>query len=172
VLTEGVRFLFDQASQLIRAARERKQAKDSQPIIEVNVVDAGVLDGPVPSTVDGQLLDQENRRLIALAGALAPYASGDAEIDPEDGDLVASAADLRALLEALYGQRITLRGENREPSGTRVDVRQALGAVRGSAVGVEADGVRDASITVTQDATSVESGGSVTGVRLGRIGSE
>lgn len=172
VLTEGVKFLFDQASSLIRAARERRSAAKAAAEVVVPVADTGVLDGPVAATVDGQLLDQENRRLISLAGALAPYASGDAEIDPNDADLLAAVADVRALLEALYGQRLTLRGENREPSGTRVDVRQVLGTVRGSAVGVQADSVQDATVHVHQSATSVEAGGSVTGVRFGSIGGQ
>lgn len=176
VLTEGVRFLFDQASALIRAARQRRaeaqEAVEPAAVVAVGVPANPVLDGPVAATVDGALLDKENRRLIALAGALAPYASGDAEIDPADGDLMVAVAEVRAVLEALYGQRITLRGEVREPSGTRVDVHQVLGTVRGSAVGVEADAVQDATVRVEQSATTVEAGGSVTGVRLGSIGSE
>lgn len=177
VLTEGVKFLFDQASSLIRAARDRRAAaKEAQAAAETVVVvpvpDTGVLDGPVAPTVDGPLLDQENRRLITLAGALAPYANGDADIDTGDSELLTAVADVRTLLEALYGQRLTLRGENREPSGTRVDVRQVLGTVRGTAVGVEADSVQDAAVHVDQSATSVEAGGSVTGVRFGSIGGQ
>jgi len=174
VLTEGVRFLFDQASALVRAARQRrsdpKESIGTADVVALAIPANEVLDGPVAPTVDGPLLDRENRRLIALAGALAPYASGDAEIDPEDGDLLVTISDVRALLEALYGQRLTLRGEPREPSGTQVDVHQVLGSVRGSAVGVEADSVRDATVRVQQSATSVEAGGSVTGVKLGSIG--
>lgn len=179
VLTEGVKFLFEQASSLVRAARARRaEAKatadgvEAPQVVLVPVPDTGVLDGPVAPTVDGHLLDRENRRLIALTGALAPYASGDAELDTDDADLMASLADLRELLEALYGQRLTLRGENREPSGTRVDVRQDLGTVRGSAVGVEADSIQDATVTVNQSATSVEAGASVTGVKFGSIGGQ
>jgi hypothetical protein len=178
VLTEGVKFLFDQASSLIRAARDRRAAAKAEAeavlteVVVVPVPDTGVLDGPVASTVDGALLDQENRRLITLAGALAPYANGDAEIDTEDTELLTAVSDVRDLLEALYGQRLTLRGENREPSGTQVDVRQVLGTVRGRAVGVEADSVRDATVHVDQSATSVEAGGSVTGATFGSIGGQ
>lgn len=176
VLTEGVRFLFDQASTLIRAARQRraeaKETAESAQVVVVPIQANDVLDGTVSPNVDGPLLDRENRKLIALAGALAPYASGDAEIEAEDGDLLVTIAEVRAMLEALYGQRLTLRGEAREPSGTRVDVQQVLGSVRGRAVGVEADSVQDATIRVDQSATSVEAGGSVTGLKLGSIGPE
>lgn len=130
VLTEAVRFLFDQASALIRAARQRRaeaqNAVEPNAVVTVAVPANSVLDGPVAATVDGRLLDEENRRLIALAGAIARYASGDAEIDPADGDLMAAVAEVRAMLEALYGQRITLRGEAREPSGTQVDVNAGV----------------------------------------------
>jgi hypothetical protein len=175
VLTEGVRFLFDQASALIRAARQRRaEAKEAGGTAQVVVpIPANsVLDGPVSANVDGPLLDRENRRLITLAGALAPYAAGDAEIDAGDGDLLVTIAEVRAMLEALYGQRLTLRGEARDPSGTKVDVHQVLGSVRGATVGVEADSARDATVRVEQSVTSVEAGGSVTGVKLGSIGPE
>jgi hypothetical protein len=172
VLTEGVKFLFDQASSLIRAARDRRAAAKATAEEVVPVPDTGVLDGPVSATVDGALLDRENRRLITLAGALAPYANGDAEVATDDAHLLAAVADVRALLEALYGQRITLRGESREPSGTRVDVKQVLGTIRGTAVGVEADSVQGATVHVDQSATSVEAGGSVTGVKFGSIGGQ
>jgi hypothetical protein len=177
VLTEGVKFLFDQASSLIRAARERRAAakevaSETPEVVVVPVPDTGVLDGPVAGTVDVSLLDQEKRRLIKLAGALAPYANGDAEIDTNDGELLAAVADVRTLLEALYGQRLTLRGENRERSGTTVDVRQVLGTVRGSAVGVEADSVQDATVHVDQSATAVEAGGLITGVKFGSVGGQ
>jgi hypothetical protein len=174
VIGEAVKFLFEQASSLIRAARERraqaKQATEVPPVANVPVAPNDVLDGPVAATVDGRLLDQENRRLIALTGALAPYAAGDAEIDATDGDLMTALSEIRTLLEGLYGQRFTLRGEAREPSGTRVDVRQVLGTVRGGVVGVEAESAVEASVTVEQSASSVEAGGTVTGVRFGSIG--
>jgi hypothetical protein len=182
VITEGVRFVFEQASTLIRTARDRHhRAREtaidprvdaaSPPDVEVVAVPAnGVLDAPVDPTVDGRLLDQQRHRLIALTGALAPYAAGDADIEPDDPVLLGALADLRSMLEALYGQRLTLRGEPREPSGTLVDVRQVLGTVRGGVVGVEADSAQDATVRVEQSAQSVEAGGSIMGARIGSIG--
>jgi hypothetical protein len=134
VLTEGVRFLFDQASTLIRAARQRRadarEAAETAAVVAIPVPANAVLDGPVAPTVDGSLLDRENRRLIALAGALAPYANGDAEIDPADGDLMVAMADVRALLEALYGQRLTLRGGRWAYASTTLRCRRSTGRLR------------------------------------------
>lgn len=175
VLTEGVRFLYDQASELIRAARERRRAakEGAQPpaTVQVPVRPNGVLDGPVASTVEGAVLDREGKALVRLAGALAPYASGDADVEPDDPELLDAAQNLRGLLEAAYGQRLTLRGERREPSGTRVDVNQVLGEVFGAAVALHADSVTgDVAIRVDQSAKTVAEGASVTGAQIGRLG--
>jgi hypothetical protein len=104
-----------------------------------------------------------------LVGGLAPYAGGMADIDPDDAALAERAGRVRAILEAAYGQRFTFRGEDREPTGTRVSVNQVLGSVAGQVVGAEADAGAGADVEVRQSATSVEQGGSMTGFK-GKIG--
>jgi hypothetical protein len=175
LLAEGVRFLYDQASELIRTARDRRrEAREGTALpdrVDVPIVANTVLDGPAGSTVDAKVLDARHAELLRLAGALAPYARGDADVEVDDGELLTVTDQLRQLLEAAYGQRLTLRGEARERTGTRVDVSQVLGDVAGEATALRADSVSgEAHVTVEQSATTVQSGGSVTGAHLGRIG--
>ncbi len=175
VLTEGVKFLYEQASELIKAVRDRRRAvRDgiAQPDrLDIPMVANTVLDGPATSTVDATVLDREQAELLRLAGSLAPYASGAADVESDDHELLTSAHRLRTLLESAYGQRLTLRGEQRERTGTVVHVSQVLGDVAGEAVALQAESVDgEAHLGVEQSASHVQSGGSVTGVRIGRIG--
>jgi hypothetical protein len=111
------------------------------------------------------VLDREASTLARLMGALSPYAQGLVDLEAADPELGASAASLRALLEALYGQRLTFKGEAREPTGTAVTVRQALQHVHGDVVGAEASLDATAKFDVIQTVKTVEQGGSVTGFK-------
>ena len=102
---------------------------------------------------------------MRLTGGLAPYAQGLAGLDLDDTGLAGQAGQLRALLEAAYGQRFTFRGEQRDPAGTRVSVTQIPGDVAGDVPGVEADVAPGTSADVHQQATTVQPGGSVTGFK-------
>jgi len=175
MLTEGVRFLYDQAFELIKTARDRRrEAREGKALpdrVDVPIVANTVLDGPVTSSVDATVLDAQHAELLRLAGALAPYASGAADVEIDDGELLTATHRLRNLLEATYGQRLTMRGEARERTGTHVNVSQVLGDIAGEATALRADSVSgEAHVTVEQSATTVQSGGSVTGAHIGRIG--
>ncbi|WBQ07070.1 hypothetical protein [Kribbella sp. CA-293567] len=165
--TEGIKFLYGQAGELLKAWRERR--KDEE--LEVPIAPAEILDGtPGPATVDVAVLAARHLELVKLAGALSPYAQGLAEIDLGDPELAEQAGQLRGLLEAAYGQRFTFRGESRESTGTRVSIRQVLGEVAGEVVGVQGTAGSDATVVVDQQADQVTAEGSVTGFKgdLGR----
>jgi len=168
-LSEGIKFLYGQAAELLKAHRERKAHKSKGPAegqIDVPLVSTDVLDGtPTSTLVNLDALEQQEPSLVKLMGGLAPYAQGLADPDPQDAELARVAASVRAVLEAVYGQRFTFRGEQREPTGTRVHVKQVLGRVSGPVKGVEADLVPGAQFDVHQQATSVEQEGSMTGYK-------
>jgi hypothetical protein len=172
-LTEGIRFLYNQAAELIEAARERRdKAKDAERV-EVGRVPGEVLNGPLPDTVDARVLSQTHFSLARLLNDLAPYVKGGAEIAPDDPQLLGVADRLRTVLEAVYGQRLTLTGEQREPTGTQVNVQQVLGEIEGDASALRAGTVgRGARVDVDQSATTVRPGGSVVGAQIDRIGGE
>jgi MoxR-like ATPase len=171
--TEGIKFLYGQAAELLKAWREQRSNMDAGDVpttqVTVPILDNEVLDGaPAEPIVDATVLDRERKSLVQLIGALSPYADGKADIDLADEELAEQAGRLRELLEAAYGQRFTFRGEQRDPTGTRISVRQVVGDVEGSVVGADAD-VGPGDLDIDQDITAVKTGGSVTGFK-GRIG--
>jgi len=165
--TEGIKFLYGQAAEVIKAWRTRREDRE-QPL-EVPIVDTSVLDAqPTGTTVNPAVLTQAHTTMLELWQQLAPYAQDLQNVEATDGELARAAGELRALLEAAYGQRFTFRGERREPTGTRVAVEQVLGTVAGLAVGVEGDIGPAATVVVRQDANEVTAEGTVIGVK-GRI---
>ena len=172
--TEGIKFLYAQASELLKALRERRKAKagDGPPDgpLEVPVEPNEILDGTATvAVVDVGVLEARQEELVRLAGALSPYALDLALVDLNDQALAEQAGELRALLEAAYGQRFTFRGEDREPTGIRISVKQVLGEVVGWVVGAEADVSGDAEVEVDQQVDKVDSDGTVTGFK-GKLG--
>ena len=159
---EGIKFLYGQAGELIKTWREkRKSSKATVPIKE-----SPALEGtPNSDTADLTVVDREHQTLADLISALAPYVNHPSTIDLHDPGLAATAGQLRAVLEAVYGQRFTFRGEQREPTGTRVTVSQVLGTVYGTVTGVDADVESSAAIDVKQRTNRVGEGSSVTGFK-------
>ena len=160
---EGIKFLYGQAFELLKGWRERRAAgKEGElrvPIVSNTILDAK----PGDPVADPTVVEREESALVDLVGALSPYAQGLADIKVNDEKLAERAGVLRALLEAAYGQRFTLRGEQREPTGARVTVRQALGDLHGEAVGFQGEptGILD----VDQEVKTIGPGGKLYGVR-------
>lgn len=173
--TEGIKFLYGQASELLKAWRARRQEARDQAVAEakdldVPIVESSALDArPVARPADGVVMEREHAALVELSGALSPYALDQVDVDVTDAELAERAGRLRALLEALYGQRFTFRGEDRDPTGSRVTVRQALGVVEGEVLGAEAAVGAGGDLLVEQRADAVGESGSVTGF-TGTIG--
>jgi hypothetical protein len=165
--TEGIKFLYGQAAEVIKSWRARR--KDREQPLEVPIVENSVLDAqPTGTTVDPAVLERADTTMLKLWQHLAPYAQDLETVEDTDMELARAAGELRALLEAAYGQRFTFRGERREPTGTRVSVEQVLGTVAGLAVGVEGDIGPAATVEVRQNAEEVTAEGTVIGVK-GRI---
>jgi hypothetical protein len=166
---EGIKFLYGQAAEVLKAWRERRRhngtAETQSAHFEVPILDNEVLDGAPAPLVAAAVMEKESAYLVRLLGALAPYAQGLADPDPDDRELAQQAGRLRAVLEAAYGQRFTLRGEQREPTGTHVMVDQVLGEVSGVATGVEAQLAPGSNVTIRQKAETIAPGGSITGFK-------
>lgn len=147
-LTQGIGFLYAQVGELLRRRRERRQqAEDggNQPApLEVPSAGEGehVLAGRLASgPVDEEALDQHEGQLARLRGLLSPYREGDLPVEPGDEQLLEQMEALRNLLEQVYRQRITFKGEPRRPiTGTPVGV--SAGDVGQHATQVIASGER------------------------------
>ncbi|MDQ3764687.1 MAG: hypothetical protein M3460_25080 [Actinomycetota bacterium] len=173
--TEGIKFLYGQAAELLKAWRERRKKAREQAVTEprdldVPILPSAVLDAqPVARHADGAIVERTHSALVELSGALSPYALGQVDVDLTDAELAGRVGRLRALLETIYGQRFTFRGEEREPTGSEVAVHQALGAVEGNVLGAEADVGAGGDLLIEQRADRVGEKGSVTGFK-GTIG--
>ena len=74
-------------------------------------------------SVDEQALERHADQLAKLRGLLAPYVEGFAAVEPSNGQLLAQVQALRSLLEQVYRQHITFKGEQRPPTGTPIQVQ-------------------------------------------------
>jgi len=107
--------------------------------------------------------------MTELAGVLASYASGIKEPDPSDSDMVEAADALRRALEAVYGQRITFKGETREASGPIVVGRVDVDKVAGDVAAVRARLIRSGRVEGHVTAKEI-TGGEVRGVDVDTVG--
>lgn len=166
--TEGIKFLFGQASDLIKAYRERRKAAEAgeelPATLDVPLQSPPVLDqAPAQTPADTQVVADHDPELADLVRDLSSYATGIDEVSVDDATLAEKAGRLRQLLEAAYGQRLTFKGENRQPTGTRVTVTQVLVDVDGKVTGIRTIS-GDADAQVRQEAKRVGPGGEMTGV--------
>lgn len=126
-LIQGIGFLYSQAGELLRRRRDRKQspAAAAEPIaIPSAEAEKQPLAGQLTAgPVDEQALDQHASQLAKLWGLLAPYATGLADVDPADQQLVEQAEAARTLMEQIYRQHITFTGEQRPATGTPLSVQ-------------------------------------------------
>ena len=133
VLTQGIRFLYEQAGELLRRRRDHKQATAEAGPVEIPPAEeAGqALAGQLTtSAVDEDAMDRYADQLARLWGWLAPYATGLTPVDPADRQLAEQVEAARRLLEQIYRQHITFTGERRPATGTPLDVRHAGDAGR------------------------------------------
>jgi hypothetical protein len=165
--TEGIKFLYSQASAVLAEWRRRRDPASSPAAAaeaRVPIVENRVLDGePADPVVDLAVLDRQDMPLVRLLGALSPYALGQVDVDPADAELQETAGRLRALLEAAYGQHLTFRGERRDPTGSRVTVNQVLGDVQGRVVGAHASVGPGGDTAIDQRAQTVGQNAEVVG---------
>ncbi|MFI7407746.1 hypothetical protein ACIBU0_03550 [Streptomyces sp. NPDC049627] len=171
---EGIKFLYGQATEVLDRWRARKDHRDAVAEAPVPVDQAtaevllsGRLETP---TVDFDILERLRETLRESAAALGNYAGGLDEPDLHDAELSATVDNLRRALEAVYGQRITFKGEERASSGPAVISRIEVEDIAGTVTGVRARRIAGSSVETTIAAGKVEEHGNVTGVDADTIG--
>ena len=157
-LTEGIKFLYAQAGDVLKRWRERKEAAQGTA---PHPLPAESVDVRLPSVFEGQLIAPQihfeavqrlDAQLREAWQELSPYAAGIDTVDPTNENLQRRIDVLRRLLEAIYQQRLTFQGEHRPPSGPVVKGRIDVDEVAGYAAAVRARVI--ASGQVTGEATS------------------
>ena len=167
-LTEGIKFLYGQAAELLKRKRERSAADSGEAMPQTDIPLLGVLKPLRPDPVILQQLEPDLRELRRL---IADYADEIEPADPNDRALVERVDALRRVLEVIYGQRITFRGEDRAPSGPLVEGIIDVGTVTGYAAAVRvkaATGV--ASIRGKVIAEEIGASGQIIGVDIDSVG--
>jgi hypothetical protein len=163
-ITQGIKFLYGQANELLERRRERKKT-GLEPTEPVPIKNSEVLAGQLkPLLVDYDRLEQVYEDMTALTLELAKYNYGEVAPGPE----VAKKVDeLRRALEAVYGQRITFKGEtDRESSGTTLSGEARATLVKGLVAGVDVGSVSGgAHVEGKAEGETVEGSGSVIGAR-------
>ncbi|MFJ6797304.1 hypothetical protein [Streptomyces sp. NPDC091268] len=159
-LNEGVKFLYEQAGEVLRNHRERRAATTALPpeLFEASPEGQGLV-------ADRATVAELEPELRLLRRDLAEYGQGVDLVDPRDSEVLALVDGLRRTLEAVYGAPIVFRGEPR-PDAARVRGEVEVQEVRGYVAGVRARTAPAGDITGTVRADSVEEGGQAVGVDL------
>ncbi|MCP2299205.1 hypothetical protein APR11_005655 [Nocardia amikacinitolerans] len=170
-LAQGITFLYGQVDEILRRRRERRSAENDAETTMLPGGGGDVLDGELRSApVDFDLVEGRIGEFERLYEQLSRYAQQLADVDPADPELLERVEALRRLLELVYGQRITFRGERRDTSGTTIEVVVEAERVDGYLAGVRARAIDGADIDVRTKAGDVGAGGRVVGVDADRIG--
>lgn len=162
VVQEGVRFLYGQVSELLKRVRERKGAAEplrGEPPKDVfTAAPAELVLDPAP------LVGREAKTEALLKDVeawLERDAGGRAQSPPE------AVETLRALVEALSGTDLRLRGEAQ--ARPKVSVEVAIGRLDGRAVLVDATGMEaDQDVSARGAVGHIGPDGSFTGVSFSR----
>ncbi|MEV0295829.1 hypothetical protein [Nocardia sp. NPDC050710] len=171
-LTQGITFLYAQVTEVLKRRRERQAAGGAEAGAAVLPGGGGeVLDGELRSTpIDFDLVEARVDEFEQLYDQLSRYAQHLADVDPADRRLVERVEALRGLLELVYRQRITFRGERRDKSGTSIRVTVEAERVDGYLAGLRARIIGAADIDVRTKAGDVGPDGRAIGVDADRIG--
>jgi hypothetical protein len=178
VLTEGIKFLYTQAGEVLKRWRERKASaakedtKPAEAVLALPSPPPGVLDGTLTSPViHFDRVEPLAESMLGLWSSLGMYAQGIKDVDASDVNLAAKADVLRRQLETVFSQRITFKGEPRPPSGTPVVVGIAdVKTIAGEAAGLVAGTIVSGEIRGELRADKVEAGGKAYGLKVDRIG--
>lgn len=170
-LTEGIKFLYDQAGEVLKRWRN---AHDSGKVISGSAMlnpPEGLLAGAVkPVEPRDDVADSLRLQLSNARKALTDYADG-IEVARLGDQHVASQVDaLRRLLEVVYGQQLTFRGEDRPSSWPLVTGVINVEQVAGDAAAVRATKVASGEIRGFAQAGRVEEGAKLTGVKVNSVG--
>ena len=178
-LTEGIKFLYGQAGELLKGWRARKGAAEAgataavedEPI-RVELPPAAFQGSLQPVVVRYDALSRLEKDIKDLSKELAPYAGGFEDVDPADRGLLDRVDAMRLSLEAVLGQRLTFVGESRPTSGSPVVVGEAvIKEIEGRVAGVRARMLAGGNVSGTVRADIVRPGGEAYGVDADVIGS-
>jgi hypothetical protein len=169
-LSEGIKFLYGQAGDVLKRSRERKEGAASDEVGTPPEAARELLAGELaPLRIDFDAVDRLVHELRVLRADLGDYAQGIETVNPADTELVRAADAIRRLLEGAYGQRLTFAGEDRPESGPWIEGSLEVRELAGYAAGVRARLIEAGRIRGSLSAERVEQGGQAYGLDVDRI---
>jgi hypothetical protein len=173
-LTEGIKFLYGQTGEILKRWRARRdkaaQEANQAEAININLPRAAFAGNLTKATIDFDMVQQSEKQLRQLRKDLSDYAEEIDKVEDNDTDLLEKVDALRKLLESIYQQHITFKGENRPTSGVPVVVgRVEAKVIAGQAAGVEAKVVTGGDVKGEVKADRIEKGGSAQGVKVDTV---
>jgi hypothetical protein len=177
-LTEGIKFLYEQAGEVLKRWRERKDAAHGSTL---QLPSAEPVEVRLPSVFAGQLsapqihfdaVERLETQLWEIRHDLSDYTEGIERVDMSNEHLLRGIDALRQLLEAIYQQRLTFQGEHRPASGPVVKGHIDVDEVAGYAAAVRARIIVSGEVTAEAKSKRVETGGQLTTIDVDTIGGE
>ncbi|MFF0836641.1 MULTISPECIES: hypothetical protein [unclassified Streptomyces] len=158
VLTDGIKFLHEQASEILRGRRERRHQEQS-------AIGSGILRQPLEADSTPRELPAALRESLSeLVGDLAPYATGEISAEPDDLSMQASAEAARRILEFAYNRDLTFVGETRTTAKITGSVN--VGQVAGYVAAIRIRGEAERSLSGHATAKEVTGEGTLIGVDI------
>jgi hypothetical protein len=159
-LSEGVKFLYGQAGELLKRRREQRASAALPP----DLFEAP----PGELVVDPIRADELEPELRDLRRKLSEYGQGVDDVDPGDTEVVEAIDALRRVLEAVYRQPIVFRGEHRPDGSPDLTGEATVGDVRGYVAGLRAGRIRSGRAVGQLRADAVD--GQAVGLDAGDVG--
>jgi hypothetical protein len=157
-LTDGIKFLYAQAGEILKRRRERTAAPVPAP---------GLLEGELaPLQLDPAAVDDRAGELRRLRRRLTEIVEDIEPAEETDTEVVEATLALRRTIEEIVGQRITFRGEQREPTGTTITGTVRARTLDGRAAGVDFAGTPAGEIRGEVIADSAGENADIAGVRI------
>ena len=163
-ITQGVKFLYEQAGEFLSAWRARRHDKDAPPPRVLDTPDGVTVTGPRPLADPPS--EEAIRVLEQLREQVEPIRSG--KLDAASPAVRATIEQLRDVVEAALQAPVRLAGEPPRPLEVS-DIRVVTGRVAGRVAGLRAGLAKlpaGAQITNVDVRTGDVEGGDVTGVDL------
>lgn len=176
-LTEGIKFLYSQAGEILKRWIARKKemsqtpAKKNDNIETTEVVLPDVFEGKLDNPkIHFDKVRELESDLRKLRKELTDYVEEIQEVDGKDTKLLKTVDALRNLIEVIYQQCITFQGEKRPTSGSL----EVLGLVEakkiaGEAIGVDVEHASSGKFRGEVKADSIEPDGKAIGAKLKNV---
>lgn len=174
LVKEGIKFLYGQADEALKRWRERKQAavetKKIDTVPSATAIPAIFGDNlPVPA-IHLSTVARLEPELKQARSALLEYVDEPGAVTLDNYQLLETVDALRRMMEAIYGQRLSFRGEDRPASGPMVVGNINVDDVEGYVAAVRARSLNSGAVRGDIVAKKVSAGGSAVAVDIDRIG--